>query len=311
MSTTAFLFPGQGSQYPGMGKDLSDNFTVVRQTFEEADDALGTGLSRLCFEGPETELQLTENTQPALLATSIAFLRLLRSETGIEPTYLAGHSLGEYSALVSASALDFGDALRTVRSRGKFMQEAVPVGTGAMAAVLGVEANVVAEICNEAVQGDVVVPANYNCPGQIVISGHASAVHRAIDIAKSRGIRKVLLLPVSVPSHCALMSSAGERLAATLENVSVQSLHIPVVSNVEAKPYTEADRVRELLIAQISSPVLWEMSVREMIGKGITRFIELGPGKVLSGLVKKIDKTVQTKNFDDLSSFKVFSGGDA
>lgn len=304
MSKTAFLFPGQGSQYPGMGKELSANFSVVRQAFEEADDALGSHLSKLCFEGPETELLLTENTQPALLATSIAFLRLLRSETGMDPAYLAGHSLGEYSALVAAGALDFGDALRTVRSRGKFMQEAVPVGTGAMAAVLGVEADVVTEICSEAAQGEIVVPANFNCPGQIVISGHAPAVNRAIEIARAKGIRKVLLLPVSVPSHCALMSSAGERLSATLEAVSVQDLNIPVVSNVEAKPFSEAERVRGLLVAQISSPVLWEMSVRGMIEDGVTRFIELGPGKVLSGLVKKIDKTVQTKNFDDPAGFR-------
>lgn len=304
MSKTAFLFPGQGSQYPGMGKELSANFSVVRQAFEEADDALGSRLSKLCFEGPETELLLTENTQPALLATSIAFLRLLRSETGMDPAYLAGHSLGEYSALVAAGALDFGDALRTVRSRGKFMQEAVPVGTGAMAAVLGVEADVVTEICSEAAQGEIVVPANFNCPGQIVISGHAPAVNRAIEIARAKGIRKVLLLPVSVPSHCGLMSSAGERLSATLEAVSVQDLNIPVVSNVEAKPFREAERVRGLLVAQISSPVLWEMSVRGMIESGVTRFIELGPGKVLSGLVKKIDKTVQTKNFDDPAGFR-------
>lgn len=291
-----------------MGKELAENFSVVRQTYEEADDALGTALSRLCFTGPEAELQLTENTQPALLATSIAFLRLLQSETGVVPAYFAGHSLGEYSALVAGGALDFGDALRTVRSRGQFMQEAVPVGTGAMAAVLGVEANVVADICVEAAQGEIVVPANFNCPGQIVISGHSSAVHRAMEIAKARGIRKVLLLPVSVPSHCALMSSAGERLAAILDALPVQSLKIPVVSNVEAKPYTKAERVRGLLVAQISSPVLWEMSVRHMVENGVTGFIEVGPGKVLAGLVKKIDRVVQVKNFDDLAGFRAFSG---
>ena len=306
MTITAFLFPGQGSQYPGMGKELSANFAVVRHTYEEADDALGFRLSQMCFEGPEADLLLTENTQPALLATSIAFLRLLQSETGMEPAYLAGHSLGEYSALVAAGSLDFGDALRTVRSRGRFMQEAVPVGTGAMAAVLGVEADVVADICSEAAQGEIVVPANFNCPGQIVISGHAAAVNRAIAIAKAKGIRKVLLLPVSVPSHCALMSPAGERLSVTLEAIPVQQLAIPVVSNVEAKPYTEAERVRGLLVAQISSPVLWEMSVREMIDSGVVRFTEVGPGKVLSGLVKKIDKTIPTWNFDDLAGFRVF-----
>lgn len=306
MTITAFLFPGQGSQYPGMGKELSANFAVVRHTYEEADDALGFRLSQMCFEGPEADLLLTENTQPALLATSIAFLRLLQSETGMEPAYLAGHSLGEYSALVAAGSLDFGDALRTVRSRGRFMQEAVPVGTGAMAAVLGAEADVVADICSEAAQGEIVVPANFNCPGQIVISGHAAAVNRAIAIAKAKGIRKVLLLPVSVPSHCALMSPAGDRLSVTLEAIPVQQLAIPVVSNVEAKPYTEAERVRGLLVAQISSPVLWEMSVREMIDSGVVRFTEVGPGKVLSGLVKKIDKTIPTWNFDDLAGFRVF-----
>jgi len=307
MSGKAFLFPGQGSQYPGMGKELADNFAVVRHTFEEADDALGMAISRICFDGPESELQLTENTQPALLATSIAFLRLLVSETGLEPAYLAGHSLGEYSALVAAGAIGFADALRTVRSRGKFMQEAVPVGTGAMAAVLGVDAEVVAEVCSEAAQGEVVVPANFNCPGQTVISGQAAAVQRAVDVAKARGIRKVLLLPVSVPSHCALMETAGQRLAEILATISVAPLKVPVVSNVEAKPYTEAERVKDLLVAQISSPVLWEMSVREMAARGVTSCIEIGPGKVLSGLVKKIDKELVTRHFDDLAGFKAIS----
>lgn len=307
MSGTAFLFPGQGSQYPGMGKELADNFAVVRHTFEEADDALGMAISRICFQGPESDLQLTENTQPALLATSIAFFRLLASETGLVADFLAGHSLGEYSALVAAGALDFADALRTVRSRGQFMQEAVPVGTGAMAAVLGVDADVVAQVCDEAAQGEVVVPANFNCPGQIVISGQATAVQRAVDIAKARGIRKVLLLPVSVPSHCALMESAGRRLAEALEMITVASLKVPVVSNVEAKPYTEAERVKDLLVAQISSPVLWETSVRETASRGVTRCLEIGPAKVLSGLVKKIDKELIVRNFDDLAGFKAVS----
>jgi len=307
MSGTAFLFPGQGSQYPGMGKELADNFAVVRHTFEEADDALGMAISRICFQGPESDLQLTENTQPALLATSIAFFRLLASETGLVADFLAGHSLGEYSALVASGALDFADALRTVRSRGQFMQEAVPVGTGAMAAVLGVDADVVAQVCDEAAQGEVVVPANFNCPGQIVISGQATAVQRAVDIAKARGIRKVLLLPVSVPSHCALMESAGRRLAEALETITAASLKVPVVSNVEAKPYTEAERVKDLLVAQISSPVLWETSVRETASRGVTRCLEIGPGKVLSGLVKKIDKELIVRNFDDLAGFKAVS----
>jgi [acyl-carrier-protein] S-malonyltransferase len=308
MEKYAFLFPGQGAQYPGMGKELADNFAIVRQTFEEADDALSSKLSRICFDGPESDLLLTENTQPALLATSTAFLRLIKSETGMQPSYLAGHSLGEYSALVAAGALDYAEALRTVRARGCFMQDAVPVGTGAMAAVLGVEPEVVAEVCAEAAQGEVVVPANFNCPGQIVISGHASAVNRAIDIAKARGIRKVLLLPVSVPSHCSLMTSAGEKLAGVLDSISVMPLQTPVVSNVEAKPYTEPDRVKELLVAQISSPVLWESSVKEMAANGVTGIVEIGPGKVLSGLVKKIDKNLVLNNFDTLAGFKAFVG---
>lgn len=302
--TNALVFPGQGSQYPGMGKELADNFAVVRRTYEEADDSLGFRLSRLCFEGPESELKLTENTQPALLATSIAFKRLLDSETGITFSCAAGHSLGEYSALVASEAIGFGDALRLVRSRGQFMQQAVPVGAGAMAAVLGAEPAVVEEVCAEAAQGEIVVPANYNCPGQIVISGQAAAVNRAIELAKARGIRKVMLLPVSVPSHCALMSSAGERLNDELRKVAVQAPKIPIIGNVEAKPYTEADRIRGLLVAQVSSPVLWESSVKEMISMGATRFVEAGPGKVLSGLVKKIDKGVATRNFDDLAGFK-------
>jgi len=308
MEKYAFLFPGQGSQYPGMGKELAENFAVVRQTFEEADDALASKLSRICFEGPESDLLLTENTQPALLATSTAFYRLLKSETGLQASCFAGHSLGEYSALVAAGALTFADALRTVRARGRFMQDAVPAGTGAMAAILGVEPDVVAGVCAAAAQGEVVVPANYNCPGQIVISGQASAVNRVIEMAKEHGIRKVLLLPVSVPSHCSLMAEAGERLAAVLDAIPVMPLQTPVVSNVEAKPYSEAERVKELLVAQISTPVLWEASVREMAACGVTRVVEVGPGKVLTGLVKKIDKNLALNYFDDLAGFKAFVG---
>jgi [acyl-carrier-protein] S-malonyltransferase len=307
MGKRAFIFPGQGSQYPGMGKELTGNFRAAAEVFEEADDALGWKLSRLCFEGPDEELRLTSNTQPAILATSIAILRVVKAETGMHADYLAGHSLGEYTALVAAEALQFADALRTVRLRGMYMQEAVPVGVGAMAAVLGAEAEVVAEICAEAAQGEVVVPANYNSPGQIVIAGHSAAVQRAIETAKNRGYRKAMLLPVSVPSHCSLMSPACDHLAKTLEDIQVFPFAIPVVTNVEAKPNTDVDRIKNLLIKQLSAPVLWDKSVEEMVTLGVTDFMEIGPGKVLSGLVKRIDKTVATKNIEDLSGIKAIA----
>jgi [acyl-carrier-protein] S-malonyltransferase len=305
MSKRAFIFPGQGSQYAGMGKDLSDNFKVAREVYSEADDALGFRLSELCFNGPEEDLKLTTNTQPAILATSIAALRVLQAEKGFSPDYLAGHSLGEYSALVAAGSLSFADALRTVRARGAFMQEAVPVGTGAMAAILGVEPAVLAEICEEAAQGEVVSPANFNSPGQVVIAGHAQAVNRAIEVAKGRGFRKAMLLPVSAPFHCALMVPAGERLAGTLAQVAVQPLAIPVVTNVDAEPNQDSDRVRDLLVRQVSAPVRWEESMRRMITLGVTSFVEIGPGKVLSGLVKRIDKEVSTANIEDSASLQL------
>jgi [acyl-carrier-protein] S-malonyltransferase len=300
----AFICPGQGSQCPGMGKELSDNFSVARDVFQEADDTLGWKLSRLCFEGPEEELKLTANTQPAILAASIAVLRVLQAETGLSAGFVAGHSLGEFSALVASGAIKFADAIRTVHLRGKFMQEAVPVGIGAMAAILGAEAEAVHEICAEAAQGEIVVPANFNSPGQIVIAGHATAVQRAIETAKARGFRKAMLLPVSVPSHCSLMAPAGERLLETLREIEIETLQIPVVTNVEAKPNTDSERVKKLLVEQLSSPVLWDASVKDMVARGVTGFIEVGPGKVLSGLVKRIDKTVETRNVEDVAGIK-------
>ncbi|KAF0221679.1 MAG: acyl-carrier-protein [Geobacteraceae bacterium] len=304
MGKSAFIFPGQGSQYPGMGKELAENFTIAGETFAEADDALNFKLSRLCFEGPEQDLKLTANTQPAILTASVAALRVVQAETGLSAQYLAGHSLGEYSALVAAGAMRFSDAVRTVRSRGTFMQEAVPVGVGAMAAILGVEPEVLTEICMEAAQGEVVSPANYNSPGQIVIAGHAGAVNRAIEIAKARGFRKAMLLPVSAPFHCGLMVPAGERLAKNLEGIDILPLQVPVISNAEAEPNNANDRVKELLVRQVSAPVLWDRSVQKMAELGVERFIEIGPGKVLSGLVKRIFKDAETRNVEDVASLK-------
>jgi [acyl-carrier-protein] S-malonyltransferase len=304
MSKTAFIFPGQGSQYSGMGKGLADTFAVARHLFEEADDALGFKLSALCFAGSDADLKLTANTQPAILATSIASLRVAQQETGLLADYVAGHSLGEYSALVCSGALSFADAVRTVRSRGTFMQEAVPVGSGTMAAMLGIEREVLEEICREAAEGEVVSPANFNSPGQIVIAGSVAAVARAIEIAKGRGFRKSMLLPVSAPFHCALMKPAADRLAAALDVINYSDMIHPVVSNVEATANCDKGRVRDLLVSQVCAPVLWEQSVTAMTSLGVARFVEIGPGKVLSGLVKRIAKEVTTVNIEDIATLK-------
>jgi [acyl-carrier-protein] S-malonyltransferase len=298
----AFIFPGQGAQFPGMGKDLFDNFAVAKRVFEEANEALDFDLSGLCFNGPEDDLKLTRNTQPAILTMSVAALRVVESETGVRPSLAAGHSLGEYSALVCSGAIDFTAAVKVVRLRGTFMQEAVPVGVGAMAAILSAEADALLEMCAEAAQGEVVAPANYNSPGQIVIAGHASAVNRAIEIAKGRGYRKAMLLPVSAPFHCSLMQPAADRLRAVLAGLSYQKMMLPVVTNVEARANDDCARVQELLVTQVCAPVLWEQSVNVMIQSGVTRFIEIGPGKVLSCLVKRISKDVQLANVEDRNS---------
>lgn len=307
MSKTAFIFPGQGSQYSGMGKELAETFAAARHVFEEADDALGIKLSALCFSGSEEELKLTANTQPAILTASIAVLKVVQQETGLKADFLAGHSLGEYSALVCSGALDFADAVRTVRSRGTFMQEAVPVGTGTMAAMLSIEKEELESICQEAAQGDVVSPANFNSPGQIVIAGSTAAVNRAIEIAKGRGFRKAMLLPVSAPFHCALMQPAADRLAGVLEAVTVGSMIAPVVANATAQPNSDSTQVCPLLVTQVCAPVLWEQSVNAMIAGDVTKFVEIGPGKVLTGLVKRINKEVALANIEDSAGIKAFS----
>ena len=304
----AFLFPGQGSQHAGMGKDLADNFPVARQVFEEANDALGFDLASLCYNGPEEDLKLTANTQPAILTTSIAALRSLESETGLTPDFAAGHSLGEYSALVCAGALGFADAVRTVRQRGTFMQEAVPVGTGAMAAILGLDLETLNTVCNNAAQGQVVSPANYNSAGQVVIAGHTDAVNRAIELAKESGAKRAMPLPVSAPFHCSLMTPAGERLAEVLNSIAVNEMSVPVVTNVEAAPNQDAARVRELLVQQVSAPVRWEETIACMINAGVQRYIEIGPGKVLSGLVKRMAKDGTVQNVQSSSDVSALAG---
>jgi [acyl-carrier-protein] S-malonyltransferase len=304
MSKTSFLFPGQGSQYAGMGKELAENFASARQTFEEADDALGFKLSSLCFAGPEEDLKLTFNTQPAILTASVAALRVVQQETGLTADCVAGHSLGEYSALVCSGALSLDDAVRTVRSRGTFMQEAVPVGVGAMAAMLSIDADALAAICEEVAQGEVVSPANFNSPGQIVIAGHATAVNRVIEFAKAKGFRKSMLLPVSAPFHCALMQPAADRLKEVLDRILINPMALPVITNVEATPNQDAGRVRELLVGQVCAPVRWEQSVHAMINQGVTRFVEIGPGKVLTGLVKRINKEMSLFNIEDSAGIK-------
>jgi [acyl-carrier-protein] S-malonyltransferase len=304
----AFLFPGQGSQAVGMGKELAANYPVARRTFEEADEALGYKLSQLCFEGPEEELKLTEITQPAILTASVAAWRVLQ-EKGLKPDlifsdYVAGHSLGEYSAHVAAGTLAFADAVRTVRNRGKYMQEAVPVGVGAMAAILGMTLDQVSEIANEAAQGQVCQAANINSPEQIVISGHVGAVDRAIKLAIERGAKKAVSLPVSAPFHCSLMQPAQDRLAADLGALSFQDPSCPVVSNVDAAVVASAEASRDALIRQVTGAVRWEPSVRLLIDKGASLFVEVGPGKVLWGLMRQIDRSKTCVTVGDEASLQ-------
>lgn len=304
MPKTAWLFPGQGSQFAGMGRDLAEASVAARAVFEQADEALGFALSKLCFEGPEEELKLTENTQPAILTASVAALAVWRERGGVEADFVAGHSLGEYSALVAAGALDFADAVQLVRKRGQYMQEAVPAGVGAMAAILGMTPEKVAEVCRAAAEDQVCSPANINSPAQIVIAGDAAAVERAQEIAREAGAKRVVALPVSAPFHCALMQPAQQRLGADLESTAIQDPRIPLVNNFEAAVVTDAAAVRRGLYEQVPNPVRWEESMRGLAAAGVEKFYEVGPGKVLTGLLRNIDRSLSGAAVGDVASLE-------
>jgi len=303
MGKLAFLFPGQASQYPGMGRELAGNHPEARSVFDDADRILGFSISDLCFNGSEEALKLTANTQPAILTASVATYRVLE-QNGIQPAYVAGHSLGEFSALVAAGGLDFADAVRLVRHRGEYMQSAVPEGVGAMAAILGLAPAQVAGICRQAADGQVVAPANLNSPEQTVISGHAEAVKRAVELASAGGAKRAVMLPVSAPFHSALMQPAAQRLEVDLRGTEFHTLQVPLVNNADAELTTNGDEAREALIRQVTLPVRWEESVRELIDQGVNTFVEVGPGRVLTGLLRQIDRSIHVFNVEDEKSLR-------
>ena len=303
MGKIAFLFPGQASQYPGMGRDLAEKFPESRAVFEEADAALDFSVSQLCFEGSEEALKQTENTQPAILTVSIAAYRALETQ-GTTPDFVAGHSLGEYAALVAAGGLDFAMAVKLVRGRGRYMQEAVPAGEGAMAAILGLAPAEVADICKKAADHQVVAPANMNSPEQTVISGNAAAVKRAVEIASQSGAKRAVILPVSAPFHCALMMPAQQRLEPDLRAAKFNDLRFPLITNVDAEAISTGEEARDALIRQVTQPVRWLDSVHEMIEGGVTVCVEVGPGKVLTGLLRQIDRSVRGLNVEDAASLQ-------
>lgn len=301
MSKLAYLFPGQASQYSGMGRDLAENFPESRFVFDEADATLGFSISKLCFGGSEDELKLTENTQPAIFAVSVAALRALEKR-GIAPDFVAGHSLGEYSGLVAAGSLDFATGVSLLRKRGQFMQDAVPKAEGAMAAIMGLAPADVAEICKKAADHEIVSPANLNSPEQIVISGHAAAVKRAVEIASQWGAKRAVMLPVSAPFHCALMELAQKKLEPELRAAAFSALRIPLITNVDAQAITSGEEARDALIRQVTMPVRWLDSIRELIEQDVRIFVEVGPGKVLAGLLRQIDRSVRCFNVEDAAS---------
>jgi [acyl-carrier-protein] S-malonyltransferase len=301
MGKVAFVFPGQASQYPGMGKELAEKYPAARAVFEEADQTLGFSVSKMCFEGSEEELKLTANTQPAILTCSVGMYRVA-AEKGIQPDYVMGHSCGEYSALVAAGALKFADAVKLVRKRGTYMQEAVPAGVGAMAAILGLSHAVVADACKRAAGTEVCSAANLNSPEQTVISGHAGAVKRAVEIASQLGAKRAVILPVSAPFHCALMMPAQERLEKDLAKTDFADLRFPLVTNVDADTIEKGEEARSALVRQVTMPVRWEESVRLLIDEGVNTFVEVGPGRVLTGLLRQIERSVAALNIEDEKS---------
>ena len=303
MGKVAFVFPGQASQYSGMGKELAEKYPLARAVFDEADKALGFSVSKLCFEGTEDDLKLTANTQPAILTVSVAAARVL-AEKGITPDFVAGHSLGEYSALVAAGSLKFAEAVKLVRKRGTYMQEAVPAGQGAMAAIMGLSPAVVQDACKRAAESEICSPANLNSPEQTVVSGHAGAVKRAVEIASQLGAKRSMVLPVSAPFHSALMMPAQEKLEKDLNAAEFADLQVPLVTNVDADSIRQGEEARSALIRQVTMPVRWEESMRMLLDEGVNTFVEVGPGRVLTGLMRQIERSVATLNVEDEKSLQ-------